>query len=127
MEELKKEVANLIKTRIAAEGAGLHGNMKPIAPGTMPPHAISGLSGPKISGTELAKIGPIIAEIDDPVIQNQVRGYFAMATKFQALGIITSDRSEICRRYPAIAAKIAEVATEMERKIAESNKKSLHY
>jgi len=127
MEGLKQEIADLIKKRIAAESAGVHGNMKPIFPGTMPPRATPGLSGPKISGAELAKIGPIIKEIDDPVIQNQVRGYFSMATKYQALGVITNDRSEICQRFPAVAARIAEAATETERRIIESSKKALHY
>lgn len=128
MEGLKQEISDLIKLHIASEARGVHSHMKPLPhDGTMAPRATPGLSGPKISGAELAKIGPIIKEIDDPVIQNQVRGYFAMATKYQALGIITNERSEVCQRYPAIAARIAEIATETERGIIESSKKALHY
>jgi hypothetical protein len=125
--ELKKEISDLIKTRIAAESRGVHGQPRPIASGTMPGASTPGLEGPKISGEELAKIGKVIALIDDPVVQNQVRGYFAIATKYQALGIITNDRSEVCQRYPAIAARIAEVATETELQIIESSKRALHY
>ena len=126
MEGLKQEIADLIKKHVAAEGRGVHGQ-RPLVSGSMPGPPTPGLEGAKITGEELAKIGKIIKEIDDTVVQNQVRSYFGMATKYQALGILTSERSEICQRYPAIVIRIAEAVTEDERAIAESMKKGFQH
>lgn len=124
MEGLKQEISDLIKVRVASESRGVHGRLKPLVPGITQPHATPAPVGPRISGAELAKIGPVIDLIDDEVLKNQVRSYFSMTTKFQALGIITNERSEIYQKYPAIAIRIAEIATETERAIVAAARKS---
>ena len=126
MEGLKQEIVDLIKLNVAREMQGVHGRLTPVQPGTMAIPGGSGAQAKRLTGEELAKIGPIIDEIDNEVLRNQVRSYFSMTSKYQALGIITNERSEVCKRYPKLAIRIAEVATEIERVALEAAKRAFH-
>ena len=126
MSELKKEIADLIKIKVAVEQRGLRGRLVPPANGTMPPPKTAASSGAKISGAELAIVGPVIDLIDDAVLRNTVRSYFSMTSKYQALGMITHERSEVFARYPAIAIRIAELATQKDLDVVEAQKKGFH-
>jgi len=100
MNELKQEIRNWIRQRAASERMQLKRK--------------------RITGEELEKVGPIIAEIKEQDLARRVQGYFTLSGKYGALEIIINPDSDVWKRYPVIAARIAIAATENERAVAGS-------
>lgn len=103
MDELKSEIRDWIKKKAAAERMQLKRK--------------------HITGEELAKVGPIISEINDPDMARIVRGFFTLSGKYGALENIINKDGGVWQKHPVIAARIAVAATETERAVVESYKR----
>lgn len=81
--------------------------------------------GTFISGGDYAQAKGVIDSIPDETVKRRVNSFFKLTTKYSALKCACLDSSsELKKRYPEIARKLANVATETDRKI---NKGGVNY